>query len=194
MNAISARLQSPKALTRLVWVAAAVLVAGIIAALIVFVPNTGHPINSAVDPNTPAVDVSGVPKTVKLDQAARAVAKKFILTAVARKDLSAAYDIVGPQIRQGQSRAEWNTGNIAVIPYPVDSIDYAPMKIDYSYKDEAQVQIALLPKAGAKIKPQIFFLDLIEVGTGKDRHWVVNGWVPRSSTTLPNGSSNNGGG
>ena len=45
------------------------------------------------------------------------------------------------------------TGQIAVVPYPADAIDVAPFKIDYSYPREALLEVMLLPKATAKIRP-----------------------------------------
>ena len=62
----------------------------------------------------------------------------------------------------------------------------ARFKIDWSYRDEAGLEIALLPKASAKIKPQTFFILLKRVtGGGGKRHWVVDSWVPRSATLVP---------
>lgn len=140
--------------------------------------------------NKPAKDVSKVPQTVKLTPGATSVARRFIETAVARKHLPEAYKLVTNEIRQGQTLKQWNTGNIAVIPYPVDDIQYAPMKVDYSYPKEALVEIALLPKQGSKVKGQLFAMDLVKQG-GK---WLVNGWYPRSTPPVPNGSQNNGAG
>jgi len=170
------------------WVVAVLVVGAAIAAGIIW-SNTGH---TTATPLTtqPAVDVSKVPATVKLQPGATKVARQFIETAVARKNLPQAYTIVTEEIKQGQSLESWNTGNIAVIPYPVDAVKYAPMKIDFSYPNEAQVEIALLPKVGAAAKPQLFLMDLVR------RHgkWLVNSWVPRSSPPVPNGSDNNGAG
>jgi len=75
-------------------------------------------------------DVSKVPSSKKLDPQAKRAAQEFILTAVARKNLRKAYGLAGPQIKQGQSLKEWMTGNIAVVPYPVNELKLAPMKID----------------------------------------------------------------
>jgi hypothetical protein len=151
--------------------------------------NTGH---STATPllNKPADDRSSVPPTVKLTPGATIVARRFIQTAVARKNLPDAYPLVTEAIRQGQTLAEWKTGNIAVIPYPVDDVKYAPMKIDFSYPKEALVEIALLPKPTAKIKAQLFQMDLVKRGD----KWLVNGWYPKSSPPVPNGSENNGAG
>jgi len=170
------------------WVVAVLLVGGLIAAGIIW-SNTG---TSTATPltNRPAVDVSKVPPTVKLPPGATQVARTFIKTAVARKNLPQAYNIVTEQIRQGQSLKSWNTGNIAVVPYPVDAVKYAPMKIDFSYPKEAQIEVALLPKAGSNTKGQLFLMDLVK----RNGKWLVNSWVPRSSPPVPNGSANNGAG
>ena len=170
------------------WVIGVVLVGGAIAAGIIW-SNTGKSTATPLT-NKPALDVSKVPSTVKLKPGAQTVARRFIETAVARKNLPEAYNLVTQQLKQGQSLKSWNTGNIAVIPYPVDDIKYAPMKIDFSYANEAQIEVALLPKAGAKIKAQLFLMDLVK----RNGKWFVNSWVPKSSPMVPNGSSNNGSG
>jgi hypothetical protein len=170
------------------WVVAVVLVGGAIAAGIIW-SNTGKSTATPLT-NQPAVDVSKVPATVKLAPGAQKVARRFIETAVARKNLPEAYGLVTGLLKQGQSLKSWNTGNIAVVPYPVDAVKYAPMKIDFSYPNEAQIEVALLPKAGTGIKAQLFLMDLVR----RDGKWLVNSWVPKSSPMVPNGSSNNGSG
>jgi hypothetical protein len=170
------------------WVIAVVLVGGAIAAGIIW-SNTGKSTATPLT-NQPAVDVSKVPATVKLAPGAQKVARRFIETAVARKNLPEAYGLVTGLLKQGQSLKSWNTGNIAVVPYPVDAVKYAPMKIDFSYPNEAQIEVALLPKAGTGIKAQLFLMDLVR----RDGTWLVNSWVPKSSPMVPNGSSNNGSG
>jgi hypothetical protein len=153
--------------------------------------NTGE--STATPLSTVAADDrSKVPKSIKLDPAARRVAGRFIQTAVARKHLDEAYALVGPAIKQGQTLKEWKTGNIAVVPYPVDALQFAPMKVDYSYPREAQIQVALLPTDKAEkdgVKPQLFIATLIKNTQGK---WLVNAWVPRSSPPVP--SANPAGG
>jgi hypothetical protein len=171
------------------WVAAVVAVGVLIGVLLVKYANTGHSTSAPLS-KSPAVDVSKVPNTVKLPPSATRVARQFIETAVARKRLDYAYTLVTDEIKQGQSLESWRGGNIAVIPYPADAIEYAPMKIDFSYPREAQVEIALLPKPKAKIKPQLFLMDLVK-RRGK---WLVNSWVPRSTPPIPSSSEGNGGG
>lgn len=170
------------------WVIGVVVVGALIAAGIIW-SNTGHSTATPLT-NKPAVDVSKIPPTVKLPADATKVARTFIETAVARKHLDQAYNLVTQEIKQGQSLASWRTGNIAVVPYPVDAIAYAPMKIDFSYPKEAQIEVALLPKKGSTVKSQLFLMDLVK----RDGKWLVNGWSPRSSPPVPNGSQNNGAG
>ena len=180
MSSFASTLQSPTVQRRIFWFALLVLVCGVVAVIAVRLGNEGDV--KPVDRQGVGVnDVSQVPNTTKLDPAARRAAATFILTAVARKNLAKAYALAGPQIRQGQSLAEWKTGNIAVVPYPVGKLDVASMKIDYSYKNEAAIEVALVPKDGANVKAQIFYMDLIR----KKGKWLVNAWVPRSAPQVP---------
>jgi hypothetical protein len=167
------------------WLGGTLLVAGIVMGIIALAPGKSAPPQGPLGtPQTPAP----TPKTVKLSAASTSVAREFVQTAVARRNLGAAWRISGPNIRGGLTYTEWKTGNIPVIPYPIGSLEFAPFKIDYSYRDEAQLEVALLPKASAKIKPQIFVLLLKRVrGAGGKPHWVVDNWVPRSSALVPRG-------
>jgi hypothetical protein len=178
-------LKSPKNQRYLLWLSGFVLAAGIAAVLIVFLRNTGH---SEVAPftNKPVQTVT-TPKKVTLEPEAREVAGRFILTAVQRKDLAKAWTLVGPGIRQGMSYQDWLKGTIPVVPF-LDPIKLAPMKVDLSEKNHAILEVILIPKS-AKVKPQIFTLDVNKVGKGKDAHWVVNSWAPRSMPTIPNNPS-----
>jgi hypothetical protein len=71
------------------------------------------------------------------------------------------------------------------VPYPIDTLDLAPFKVDYSHTDEALIEVALLPKENAGVKPHIFSLLLKKVGTKNNEHWVVDLWTPRGSPLLP---------
>jgi len=170
------------------WILVVLVVGAVVAVVGIKYANTGHTTATPLT-NKPALDVSKVPATVKLPHGATVVARRFIETAVARKNLSQAYSLVTEEIRQGQSLKSWNTGNIAVVPYPVVDVKYAPMKIDFSYPNEALIEIALLPKKGSKVRGILFSMDLVR----RKGKWLVNSWVPRTSPPVPNGSSNNGG-
>jgi hypothetical protein len=165
------------------WLGGLILIAGIAATIVQLAPNRNPApqVTPKSPPKTPAA-----PTKVPLQKEATTVARQFVKTAVARSDLAAAWTIVGPNLRAGLTRKEWLTGDIPVIPYPVESLATARFKIDYSHVNDALIEVALLPKAGAKIKGQIFYLGLKRIrGPGGQRHWVVDSWVPRSSTLVP---------
>ncbi len=164
---------------------ALILAAGIIAAVVAFAPNkNAEPERISNEPaQLPAKETKA-----KLPDEARQVARRFVQTAVARKNLAEAYDLVGPNIRGNLTREEWLTGDIPVIPYPIDRLDVAPFKVDYSYTDEALIEVALLPKEDAGVKPQLFSLVLKKIGAKNDKHWVVDLWTPRGSPLIPQGN------
>ena len=187
MSSLASRLQSPRFQRRVVVLALVVLVAGIVALVAARMSHVEKERAAGV-PNGPVKDVSQTPKTVKLDPKAQQVAKLFIETAVARKDLAKAYPIAGPAIKQGQSLKEWLTGDIAVVPFPIEHLDVAPMKVVYSYANEAAIQVALLTKDGSKAKSQLFDMTLERIG--RPKHWVVNMWAPHGQPPVPCGDVN----
>jgi hypothetical protein len=149
--------------------------------LIVFLRNTGQKLDAPL--STTPVDVVKADKKVPLEKEARLVAGRFVLTAVQRKNLPEAWKLVGPGIRQDLTYAEWLTGNIPVVPF-LAPIKLAPIKVDLSSKNYVLLEIVLLPKG--KARSEIFSIELIAVGKGNKRHWVVNSWVPRARPTIPN--------
>ena len=120
-----------------------------------------------------------------LSAEAKRVAMRFIQTAVARENLDEAWNLVGPNLRGGLTKARWTTGANPVVPYPIDKLEVAPYKVDQSYATSALLEIALLPREGSGVRAQIFFLELRKLGTGAQSRWVVDNWVPRASAVVP---------
>jgi hypothetical protein len=204
VNVLSSRVTGSRKWQQYAFFAALlILVGGVIAAIVSFVgTNTGDKIKPQYS-SKPPVDVSKVAKKVKLDPEAQKVARDFIATAVVRKNLAKAYSIVGPDIKENLTLKQWLTGDIPVVPYPADAIEAVPIQVVFSYRNVqacsetspkgtpacAMLQVYMLPKRGANVRAQSFYLGLIEVGKGKQAHWVVNSWVPRGAAMLPNGRS-----
>ena len=155
------------------WIAGLVLVAGIVTFLLVFFRNTAKPIDDST-PLTPAKPVATpTQKNVPVAKEARLVAGRFILTAVQRKHLAEAWNLVGPAIKEGTTKKQWLTGNIRVVPW-FGKLGPVPLKVDYSYKDEAQLTVILAPKEGTPGTPDTFIMGLKRYG----EHWKVVAWVP----------------
>jgi hypothetical protein len=148
---------------------------GAIVLLAVFLGNTANPPKETFS-NEPVVDVTKPEKTIPVPPEVKRLAQRFIQTAVARKNLADAYDLVGPSIKQGMSLAEWKTGNIAVIPFPLDELYLAPFKVDYAHPGDIQ----------------IFFINVKQFGSGGDKRWLVDNWVPRGSAPVPDGTFRGG--
>jgi hypothetical protein len=165
------------------WLSALVLAAGVIALIIKLVPGSSGT-QDVSKTQHPTIVPTKPPKTVKLSNAARDVAGRFILTAVRRKHLDVAWKLSGPEIRQDLTYKEWLTGSIPVVPY-LTPTSVTPMKIDYSFKNHALVEVAMVPKKGAKGQTELFWLELKRVGTGSKAHWLVWSWVPRYAPPIP---------
>lgn len=149
-----------------------ILVAGVVAVLVVVFSSTGKKVS-----NAPLHITKNVPeKTVPISKDAQQAIKTFIQTAVPRKNLGAAYDIVGPDIRQGMTRAQFLTGNIAVVPL-FEPILKATFKTVYSHPKDALIQVGLIMGKKKNIKVQLYNAKLLLVGKGTSAHWAVDSWV-----------------
>ena len=196
MNTFTERLNSPRFVKRVTWVAALVFVAGVVAFTIAYFGNTADSSETPVRVNEPAPNANaGTRETVALDRKARVVAGQFILWAVQRdvpdaqlrKNLRKAWPLIAPdsQLRDcgGHTctQKEWLSGEIPVQPYPAAALDKASFSIDESFKDEVVLQVALLPKAGSGVNGQIFWIDLVK----RNGKWLVNEWSPRVIIPVP---------
>jgi hypothetical protein len=172
VSAYPARLKRARRFARLApWIAALVLVAGIVTFLLVFFRNTAKPIAST--PLTPGKPAQVSQKNVPVPKEAKEVAGRFILTAVQRKHLAEAWKLAGPPIRAGVTYKQWLSGNIAVVPW-FGQIGQVPLKVDYSYPKESQFTVILAPKKGTNGKPDTFIIGLKKYG----KDWKVTAWVP----------------
>ena len=163
------------------WIGGFVLLAGLVAFSISYFARDESTAKPAAAPQTGPAQTVAARKSVPFDPAARAVAGKFLQTAVPRKNLRASWFITHPELREGYTLQDWLTGTIPVQFYPTGAVELATFKIDESYTDEATIEVALLPAKGAKIKPQIFFVGLKKY-KGK---WMVNYFAPRSTIPIP---------
>jgi hypothetical protein len=173
-------LSTPRAQRWLMWISGAVLVVGIAVFLGVVLSrgssgqapaanlstvSSGPPSSSNSATNNPKVAASAD---------ALKVARTFLETAVLRKNLDAAYPLVGPNLKGGMSRAQWRKGNIAVQPYPAANAKTARFLVKSSRKNELMLLVELTPRKGSGVRPLAFYLNVDRIG-GK---WVVNYYLP----------------
>jgi hypothetical protein len=188
VNSVQGILTSRRVNRWLPWVAGLVLAAGVIAFLAVYFSNTAESTSTPLE-KAPAY-VPKQEKSVPISRAQRELAGKFILAAVMRKDPVQAYKLSGPEIRQGETLKEWirdwknpNVG-VPIVPYTVP-LDKAPMRVDTSTKNEAVLEVILIPKNADASQTTQFWLGMNAFGKGKNRHWLVNYWAPSTRPSVP---------
>lgn len=181
---LKALLSSPRGQRRILLVSLVVFVAGAVAATVVFVKNTS---NAFVGTNsTTTVALIKTPKTVKPSAAAFAVAREFIRTAVARKNLDVSYDIVHPDLKGRLTRKQWDTGNIPVVDYPANNINSAAFIVDFSYPTQMLLEVDLVAKEGSGVRPHLlFFIGLKRAHDSPTGRWLVNYWEPHWKPPVP---------
>ena len=182
MNRFQSVLSSRKLQQALPWIAGGVLALGVIT----FLQVLNSPEKETVPTQNVAAQIAKEPKTVPPAPEARRIVSQFLNTAVdrdgsasvARRKLDAAWKISGPNVRGGLSKKEWLTGNIPVVPYDVSSVERAPVRLDWSYANEASFAVMLLPKDGSPEKPQTFFITVKKFGKGANARWMVDYFAP----------------
>ena len=142
------------------WVAGAVLVAGVCAYAVTRLAGGGS---------------SAAPASVPLDPQARAVAREFVATAVARKDLARAWTLAAPALKRGLTLAQWKTGSIPVQPYPVSKAA-ARYTVQASQPGLASVRVTFLPPPASSTPAGDFRLELQRI----HGRWLVSSWTPES--------------
>ena len=174
-------LRSSRFRRRAGWLAVCLAVAGGVAFVGIHFQNTGHPEKQVFQPGKPQL----VPKNPKTDvftaaeqRQVRAVAVRFIQSAVYRKHVADSFALTTRELHQGLSRADWATGTIPVVPYPANAVDDVRWRLDYSYADEVGLKVAFYPKPRSGVDRQIFEIALQNHGKGRTPHWLVSYWAP----------------
>jgi hypothetical protein len=175
-------LMSPRAQRRLTVLSALVLLAGIVAFSLAFVFK-----NDTTSTNSRSTSPQAAPtaKHVKPSRDAYAVAREFLQTAVRRKHLHEAYNLVAAPLKAGMSRKQWETGNNPVIPYPVNNAltaDFHPITSTKNYLYFA-TELSATPQSG-----QNAYTFYIGMQKDKDGKWRVNYFEAENPYGVPNSS------
>ena len=169
---------------RFLWLGTIAALAGVAFGLVRAWPNTTPKEHAASGP--PAHLNYAPPKAVRLrlhDRAAAlAVASRFIDTAVARKNVDKAWNLVSPEFRSGVTRKEWDQGSMPVVPFAHVE---ARWKLLYSNVSGVSFSIALFPPRSSQLRAQVFLIGLHQVDGGQARHWVVDEWQPAPTGSGP---------
>lgn len=127
------------------------------------------------------VQAKDVPFKPVEQQAVHKVLKRFIGTAVVRHDVSEAWSIAGPTLKEGVSRRQWDKGEIPVTPYPALDRGWGDWSyVEYSQKEAATRQVGLevylFPQPGSGWSAMSADVEVIRSRKGP---WLVDYWMPK---------------
>jgi hypothetical protein len=186
-HALGKFLSSPRAQRRLLIGSSAVFAAGVIAFVaLVLMRGTSNAYVGTLS-NKPATLIKKE-KKVPPSPAALKVARKFIETAVLRKNVDASWNLVHVDLKGRMTRKQWDTGNIPVVDYPANNAKTASFQVDFSYQTEMLLEVNLVAKKGSPstVRPNLdFFLGLKRAHGKPNGRWLVNYWEPHWRPPVP---------
>jgi hypothetical protein len=168
---------------RLLWGSIAGAAVLVVAAMIVFLPNTGHSTQTPINESKAATRFH-VPKTVRATAAEKAAALQtlsmFVRSAFIRQNLAASWPLATAHMKVGTSRSQWLAGDLPVVPYPADAFRTFGTTLKYQYKGVLGYDVLVLPKqtaAGRAAGQQVYACEL------HDAHgsWLVDFCYPRKT-------------
>ena len=178
---MAGRLSSPRFRRRVVWLGGSACLVGVAVIGSIMVGNTGRSSETPID-RTAKPWVYKEPKSMQLTRRDRldlyATSAQFVKTAVARKHLDEAWDMLGPEMRAGQTRKSWDTGFNNVIPFKADGIE--AWDVLYAYNNDVALDLSLFARGKGKENwsGKTFTLELRRYA-GHPHHWLVASWVPK---------------
>jgi hypothetical protein len=171
-------LSSPRRRRRLTWLAALLLVGGVIAYLVAYqrntAPSTATPLSNKPS-YVPPANPTSVPFGLRKRHEVLGVARKFLLSVVDRSNPDAAWTISSAKLRAGYTRKQWASGNNPIVPFPVGRTRW---KLDASYRNAVFLEVAVWPKGRSRLNPMVFYLDEVRATTRHGSTWLVDDWQP----------------
>ena len=160
------------------WSVGSLSAVGAIVTSAILIGNTGH--STATKLIDKPAQVYHEPAHMSLTAADRRrlfdTAARFIQTAVARKHLDTAWDMLGPEMKAGQTRKSWDTGNNNVVPFP--AVGIANWGVFYAYRDDVALDLSVVGAKNSDWAGKTFTIELKRY-PGHHSDWLVASWVPK---------------
>jgi hypothetical protein len=156
-----------------------------IAVVLAFIPlayigvrlsTSGNPENANGPEVANYVQPKRSPFTAAERRAVHPVLAQFIKYAVAREDPAKAWDVAGPDLKQGLTRKQWDTGAIPVVNYPASHRGLGSWSyVKYSYGNTVGLEVFVFPKPGSGYSAMTADAEVVKDHDGR---WLVNYWMP----------------
>jgi len=178
---------SPRLQRRVFFGSLAVLAAGIVAIIVtVALPSKSNALDTPI--STQKADVVKNDPAARVDPKAVEIGRKFLQTAVVRKNLDWAYDNVHVDLKGRMSRSQWDKGDIPVIPFDAQNADTTAFIAQFSLQREVEFEVTLVPKVNAVYagkKPLRFYLALRREHDKANGRWLVSYFEPHWKPPVP---------
>jgi hypothetical protein len=179
-------LSSPRRRRRLAWGSGIVsFVGGVVAVALLWPDVERAPETMSKEPAVVITTPDSVPLTKDVRAATLDAANVFLKSAVKRDHPERSWDVVHPTLREGYTKASWATGDIPVVPYPVDAAIY---RLDYSHPGLVGWKVSVYPPKGSTERAMTFYMDVRLSGAGENRRWRVSNWSPASILSTASGA------
>jgi hypothetical protein len=114
-----------------------------------------------------------------------AVLTAFVRHAVAREDPAKAWGLATPALKAGQTRAEWRRGDLPVYPFPAKVNEAKGWRVIESFEDDLMVSVLMHSRPGTGRGAIAYQVELKRLGTGDDKRWLVDAFIPERVYTPP---------
>jgi hypothetical protein len=163
---------SPRRRRRLTWLGAAFTVAGVIAAIMLLVPNP-KPENTAPATNAPPAQFATHSTHVSRieRQAIDRTLDRFLGAALDRSSPATAWRLAGPELKTGSTLRQWRAGTSPIPYFPAREqsfhgwtpVDTGPRYVVFDH-------LVVHPRKGAQTSSWVFSGEVVKHGSG----WLVN--------------------
>ena len=114
-----------------------------------------------------------------------AVLTAFVRHAVAREDPERAWALATPTLKAGQTRAEWKRGDLPVYPFPAKVNEATGWYVVESFENDLLLTLVMHSRPGTKRGAIAYQVELKRLGTGGNRRWLVDAFIPERVYTPP---------
>lgn len=114
----------------------------------------------------------------KLTGTARDVVERFVVSTLGRKDLAAAWEMAGPDLRNAVTKKQWLEGELPIPPFPVDRLLTTGYDVLESSSTRVLLQVLLVPEEETGYVPIRYDMTIERAAATEKDPWKVTYFLP----------------